>query len=71
MSLPGLTRQSIVLEKRLFLKIDGYAGQARMTIVPVNTSLILFVKMACPVIAVSRDFAAGVVISAVWQSSVA
>jgi hypothetical protein len=43
----------------------------RMTIVPVNTSLILFVKMACPVIAVSRDFAAGVVISAVWQSSVA
>jgi hypothetical protein len=37
----------------------------------VNASLILFVKMAGPAIAVSRDFAAGVVISAGWQSSVA
>jgi hypothetical protein len=42
-----------------------------MTIVPVNTSLILFVKMAGPAIAVGRGFAAGMVISAVWQLSVA
>jgi hypothetical protein len=42
-----------------------------MTISPVNASLILFVKMTDPAVAVSRGLVAGVVKSAIWQLSVA
>jgi hypothetical protein len=38
---------------------------------PVNTSLILFAEMAAFIAAVSRDFAAGVVISRAFPVSVA
>jgi aspartyl protease family protein len=60
-----LTRQSIAEEGR-FLKVDGYAGQARaMTISLVNTSLILFAKMAASDAVISRGLYAGVLISEV------
>jgi hypothetical protein len=60
-----LTRQSITQKTHLSKKMDARIKSGHDTLVPINTSLILFGKMAAFAAAVSRGFAADVVISGV------